>query len=122
MDGIHDWRCFGYSAMNPNSIGDANSAITKALIAYYRHETDDYEEVWQAIEHRVDLERQDAMASVDPLSVFDDTLICAICLYVAPKANKALTIIDGVATCENHAGYLTHRAIHSAISRKKEQG
>jgi hypothetical protein len=43
-------------------------------------------------------------------------MFCVLCLYVIDgEAEKAITVIDGNASCNDHMGYLTGRGISEAI-------
>ena len=51
-----------------------------------------------------------------------DHLVCAICLYTRKGVvTPAVTIIDGLAVCEDHLGYVRHDAINYAIRDAKEK-
>lgn len=45
-------------------------------------------------------------------------LKCGICLYIKDEAEEAITIIEGLAVCYDHMGYVNSHAIHIAVSQK----
>ena len=57
-----------------------------------------------------------------------NALICSLCLYAEPggTANRALTVIEGYAVCDDHLGYVaqgqTWHSMLTAMRREDNHG